>query len=201
MKLFVTISLLFIASCQNYSTINSISFKRNIPDTSKTWSGKMTNNCFILTRHLQQILGQSTLVNGTSHTVIRIWRLSGIFDPQLLINLEQGSINTWQLNTISFNAAKPDSQKVEYSKSIPSNVIDSIHLNRYWTLPSQSELKAPDSFGCADGEDIFIELADSVKYRFMWYRCPELNKYKDSVFELINQLSTKLTELTFKHLY
>jgi hypothetical protein len=50
-----------------------------------------------------------------------------------------------------------------------------------------------------DGGDVFIELVNSSKYRFMWYRCPSMNKEKDSAFYLINKLASSLDGLAVEH--
>jgi len=46
-----------------------------------------------------------------------------------------------------------------------------------------------------DGGDVLVELANSAKYRFMWYRCPGIKKDKDSVFLLASQLANRLDAL------
>jgi hypothetical protein len=49
-----------------------------------------------------------------------------------------------------------------------------------------------------DGTDLFIEMSDSSRYRFLWYRCPEINKDKDSSFLLASQLTDRINSLVLK---
>jgi hypothetical protein len=96
--------------------------------------------------------------------------------------------------TLSFCQTKADSIYLDHTRSIRSGSIDSLNLDRYWDLASQSDLKAGDLFGCLDGGDVFMEIADSLKYRFLWYRCLNINKLKDSVFFLASELTSKLRD-------
>jgi hypothetical protein len=108
--------------------------------------------------------------------------MSGSYDPQVLLIAQQDYSNNWTLRTISYYQTKVDSIYSDNVRLLRHGAIDSFNLNWYWNLPSQSDLKAGDSYGCFDGEDVFIEMADSLTYRFMWYRCTFMNKDKDSVF-------------------
>jgi len=46
-----------------------------------------------------------------------------------------------------------------------------------------------------DGGDVFIEVANASKYRFMWYRCPDINAKKDSAFYQVTELRRRVAEL------
>jgi len=187
--------LFFLASCGGQSVEKNNGFKRLLPDTTKSWSGKMTRDTYNSTRRLEEKLYLESILNGTKNQEIRVWNLSGSYDPQVLFILKKDSGDWWRLRTLSFYQTKADSIYADHTRSIPTGSIDSLHLNRYWVLASQSDLKAGDSFGCLDGGDAFMEMADSVKYRFLWYRCPDINKLKDSAFFLVSELTSKLDRL------
>ena len=159
----------------------------------------MTKEAYILTRRFETKLGLQTLSNGAASIEIRVWNLSSYYDPQVLFILKNDSSKHWCLRTISFYQNKNDSIYADFTRIIRHGVIDSIGLNRYWTLASQSDLKEGDSFGCMDGSDLFIELADPTKYRFMWYRCPDLHIKKDSTFLLAYELGSRLDGLSVAH--
>jgi hypothetical protein len=159
----------------------------------------MTKARYISTRRFETRLGLKTLSNGTTTTEIRVWTLSSFYDPKVIFILKNDSSTLWHLRTISFFQNKNDSIYADFTRLIPHSAIDSIKLNRYWILASQSDLKAGDSFGCMDGADLFIELADSTRYRFMWYRCPDINLKRDSAFLLAYELGSRLDGLSVQH--
>jgi hypothetical protein len=187
--------LLFLASCCGQSVEKNTRFKRLLPDTTKTWSGQMTRDSYNSTRDFEEKLHLESVLNGTTSQEIRVWNLSGSYDPQVLFVLKKDSAD-WHLRTIAFSQTKADSIYSDQTRSIQSGTIDCLNLDRYWHLASQSDLKAGDSFGCLDGEDVFMEMADSVKYRFMWYRCPSINMLKDPAFFLASELTSKLKRLS-----
>jgi hypothetical protein len=199
MRTLLLIAVFFFASCDSQSGDTTIDFVRQIPDTTKSWTGRMTGESYHEAKRLETKLGLPTLSNGAINTEIRVWNFSGSYDPQVLFILKNDSTNGWQLRTISFYKTKGDSIYADYSRTIRHSTVDSLNLNRYWTLASQSDLKAGDSFGCMDGGDVFVELSSSAKYCFMWYRCPDINKDKDSVFLLANHLANRLNALAVEH--
>jgi hypothetical protein len=81
-----------------------------------------------------------------------------------------------------------DSIDTDKTILVGHDLTDSMNLSNFWNLGSQSDLKDGDSYGCLDGVDVFMEIADPARYRFMWYRCPDLNKHKDSAFLLSKML-------------
>ena len=91
---------------------------------------------------------------------------------------------------MSFYQSKNDSISKDITKPIQNFPFDN-----YWRLASQSDLPNGDAYGCMDGQDLFIELANASKYRFMWYRCPDINEKKDSIFFQVTELQRKVTEL------
>lgn len=196
MRTLILLVLLFLASCCGQSVEKNTRFKRLLPDTTKTWSGQMTRDSYNSTRDFEEKLHLESVLNGTTSQEIRVWNLSGSYDPQVLFILKKDSADWWRLRTLAFRQTKADSIYFDHTRSIRSGSIDSLNLDRYWQLASQSDLKAGDSFGCLDGEDVFMEIADSVKYRFLWYRCPTINKLKDSAFFLASELTKKLKRLS-----
>jgi hypothetical protein len=197
MKTFIiVIGICFLTSCGSQSVDNDTTFKASFPDTTKTWAGRETRQDFHFTRNIENKLQLSTLTNGTNYTEIRIWRLSGSYDPQSLNTLRQLSPDKWSLRTIEFYQTKSDSIIADYTTLIRDGFIDSLNLDRYWNMPSQSELTDGDKYGCMDGNNVLIELANSTTYKLKWYRCPNINKTKDSVFLLVSELTSKLNAIT-----
>jgi hypothetical protein len=199
MRVFLITGLFLLVSCGSKPGDTTLDFERHIPDTTKSWAGRMTKECYEETKRLEAKLGLHTLSDGTNTTEIRVWNFSGSYDPQVLFLLKNGSTKGWQLRTVSFYKTKGDSIYADYSRIIRQKAVDSLDLNRYWTLASQSDLKAGDTYGCMDGGDVLVELASPTKYRFMWYRCPDIHKEKDSVFLLANQLTNGLDALAVEH--
>jgi hypothetical protein len=199
MKLLFAIILIFFASCSDQNETANMQFSRSIPDTSKTWAGRMTRDAYNETRSFQKTLKLTKLIDGTERDEIRVWYLSGSYDPQVLLIAKADSLNRWTLRTISFYRAKSDSIYADYSRVLRQSSVDSLHLNKYWQLTSQSDLPQGDTYGCVDGEDLFIEMANRKKYRFMWYRCPDINKDKDTVFLAAANLANKLDAFAVEH--
>ncbi|MFZ1801047.1 MAG: hypothetical protein WAU24_14360, partial [Chitinophagaceae bacterium] len=171
------------------------SFQTNFPDTSKTWAGRETKQDINFTRNLENKIKLSTLSNGINNTEIRIWRLSGSYDPQYLNILRQSSTNNWSLRTIVYYRTKSDSIISDFTIPIRASYLDSLRLDRYWNMPSQSDLTDGDKYGCMDGSNVLIELANSKTYNLKWYRCPDINKSRDSVFLLASELTSRLNAI------
>jgi hypothetical protein len=199
MKTLKLIGLFLLASCGNQSIESATAFRHILPDTVKTWAGQMTRDDYYSTRSLEKKLHLETLTNGVNTEELRIWRLSGSYDPQVLFILKKMGANEWHLRTLSFYQSKGDSIYADYTRLLRSGSVDSLKLGQYWSVASQSDLKAGDSYGCIDSENVFVELADSTKYRFMWYRCPDINKDKDSAFFLVSKLRDRLDGLAAEH--
>jgi len=199
MRLQIVIGLFFFASCSNQNDPIFIEFKRIIPDTSKTWAGHMTREAYNQTRIFENKFNLDNLIDGSKRDEIRVWCLSGASDPQVVFIAKNDNSNSWTLRTISFYQTMRDSIYADYTRILRPSSIDSLNLNQYWILKSQSNLYNGDSYGCMDGGDIFIEMADSLRYRFMWYRCPAINKYKDSAFLLATELADKFDALAVEH--
>lgn len=195
MKMLKIIGSFLLTSCGGYPVEHAAKFRHILPDTSKSWAGRMTREEFYLTRNLERKLNLRSLTQGVTNTEVRIWNLSGSYDPQVINVLYRLNNEEWGLRTILFNRSKDDSIYTESRRRINSDRMDTFNFNQYWNLPSQSDLSAGDSYGCIDGGNVFMEIADSTRYRFMWYRCPAINKDKDSVFLLVNELPNKLHEL------
>lgn len=183
-RIFIIIGICLLTSCSSQSVDHNTRFKAVFPDTSKTWAGRETRQDFHFTRNIESKFQLPTLTNGTNHTEIRIWRLSGSYDPQSLNILRQLSSDKWSLRTISFYQTKSDSIIADHTRTIRESSLDSLNLDRYWNMPSQSDLATGDKYGCMDGNNVLIELANYKIYKLKWYRCPDINKLKDSVFLL-----------------
>jgi hypothetical protein len=192
MKTLKIIGICVLTSCGNQSGDHELSFEKIFPDTSKSWAGQVTKQDFNLTRNIEQKFLLSTLINGNNNTEIRVWRLYSSFDPQFLNILQQSNSSQWSLRTIAFYRAKSDSIVADHTRQIPAGLLDSLNLDRIWNMPSQSELVEGDKYGCMDGNNILIEFANSKTYKLKWYRCPDINKLKDSVFLLASELTSRL---------
>jgi hypothetical protein len=150
----------------------------------------MTREAFHQTRKLERELNVSSITNGIKGEEIRIWGLSGFYDPQSLTILSKTDTKGWNVRQLSFYHLKNDSISKDITK-----LIQSFPLDNYWSLASQSDLANGDDYGCMDGGDVFIEMANASKYRFMWYRCPDINEKKDSTFYQVTELRRKVAGL------
>jgi hypothetical protein len=193
MKTLQLLGLLLIASCGNRSSEPHAEFRRILPDTSKSWAGQMTREAFHQTRNLEEKLNLRSLTSGIKGEEIRIWGLAGFYDPQSLTILSKASREGWNIRLVSFYQIKYDS--ISSDVTMP---IENFPFDDYWNLASQSDLRNCDDYGCVDGGDVFIELANAAKYRFMWYRCPDINESKDSTFYQIIELRRKIAGLIGK---
>lgn len=188
-----------LASCHNQHDSAKVEFNRSIPDTSKTWAGRMTRYAYNQTRQFENSLKLQKLVDGTIQDEIRVWYLSGSYDPQVVFIVKTDSLNNWTLRIVSFYRTKSDSIYADDSRVLRQGSVDSLALHKYWKLTSQSDMLNGDSYGCRDGEDLFIEMSSKTKYQFMWYRCPEINKDKDTAFRFAAALANRLDALTIEH--
>ena len=150
----------------------------------------MTREAFHQTRKLEGKLNVRSLTSGIKGEEIRIWGLSGPYDPQSLTILSNSDSQGWNVRQVSFYHSKNDSISKDFTKPIQSFPIDD-----YWSLASQSDLANGDDYGCMDGGDVFIEIVNASKYRFMWYRCPDINEKKDSIFHKVAELRKKVDGL------
>jgi hypothetical protein len=198
MKTHKLFGLLFLASCGNKPNESVMAFERLLPDTSKTWSGQMTRQTFEEVKNFEIKFHLSKLSEGAATQEIRIWNLSGSFDPQVLSILQHSGENQWKLRTLSFYHTKGDSVYADNTKTLRQSLVDSLDINRLWEIPSQSDMKTGDKYGCLDGGDIFIEMANTKKYRFLWYNCPDINKEKHTAFNYANDLAKKMNGLAAK---
>jgi hypothetical protein len=198
MKTLIILGICVLASCGRQSRGHDIKFESIFPDTSKTWAGQVTIGDFHLTRSIERRFYLQTLTYGTKNTELRIWRLSSSYDPQSLNILRKLSADQWSLRTVSFYRSKGDSIIADYTRAIKPAAIYMVNLEKYWTIPSQSDLPKGDSYGCMDGSNLLIELADSERFKLLWYRCPDINKAKDSVFLLAGELASRLNSAADK---
>lgn len=199
MRAHFAIVLFLLASCSSQPDSLKVEFHRFIPDTSRTWAGRMTRDAYNQTRAFENTLKLEKLIDGTVHDELRVWYLSSSFDPQVVFIAKADSSNKWSLRTISFYRTKSDSIYADYSRVLRQSAVDSLNLNKYWQLTSQSDLSKGDTYGCVDGEDIFIEMSNRIKYKFLWFRCPEIYKDKDTTFLSATALANRLDALAVEH--
>lgn len=199
MKTFIPIFLFLFASCGSQSDQLKVEFNRILPDTSKTWAGRMTREAYLQTRTFEEILNLQKIINGTEQEEIRVWLFSSVYDQQVVFIAKPDSSNKWTLRTISFSRTKPDSIYADYTRVLRQSYVDSLQVNSVWQLTSQSNLTKGDSYGCLDGEDLLLEIANKKKYRLMWYRCPEINKAKDTAFFIASTLANRLDAFAVEH--
>jgi hypothetical protein len=190
MRILQILGLLFLASCGSRSSEPQSEFRQNLPDTSKSWAGQMTREAFLQTRKLERKLNMTSIINGINGEELRIWGLSGSYDPQSLTILSKADMQGWNVRQVSFYHSRNDSISKDFTTPIQSFPFDD-----YWNLASQSDLANGDDYGCMDGGDVFIEIANASKYRFMWYRCPDINEKKDSTFYQVTELRRKVAGL------
>ena len=119
MRNFIIITLLALTSCGDAPVSKARHFTRNLPDTSATWSGKRTQETFLVTRQFEK-----------------------------------------KLHQLTFNYRNPDSLISDTNFIFKITLADSLQLDKFWLLNSQSDLTNGDQFGCLDGNTIFVELAD-----------------------------------------
>ena len=67
-------------------------------------------------------------------------------------------------------------------KNVATSDFKDLNIEKMWTIPSQSEMKNGQAFGCNDGHAILIELSDKNRYKYSLYMCPDLQSTKDSTF-------------------
>ena len=199
MKTLTILGLCFFVSCGSQPPEPQNAFKRILPDTARSWSGRMTAETYHQTRSIEKKFSLASLWNGIRGKELRIWNLSGSYDPQVLLILNKSETGNWNLRVVNFYQTKRDSIYSDYTRLIRSSSVDSLNLDRCWNFASQSDLKEGDNYGCLDGGDVFMEIADTTRYRFMWYKCPDINNKKDSAFFLANELSRKISELAMQH--
>jgi len=159
----------------------------------------MTGEAYRQTRSFEKSLKLENLINGSFQDEIRVWYLQSSHDKNVLFIAKIDSLKKWSLRTISFYKNKSDSIYADYSKTLRHSSADSLNFSKLWKIKSQSDLANGDTYGCMDGEDIFIELSERNKYRFLWYRCPEINKNKDSVFLTAWTLADRLDAFAVEH--
>mgnify|MGYP001189084772 CR=1 FL=1 len=199
MKSQFSIILFLFISCVNRQDNVSVEFNRIIPDTSKTWSGRMTGEAYEKTRNFEKSLKLENLTDGSFQDEIRVWYLQSSYDNHVLFIAKTDSLKKWSLRTISFYKNKSDSIYTDYSRPLRNSSIDSLDFSKLWKMKSQSDIANGVTYSCKDGEDIFIELSQRNKYRFLWYKCPEINKYKDSVFLTAWTLADRLDAFAVEH--
>ena len=190
MKTLQLLGLLFLASCGIRTSEPQTEFRQILPDTLNSWAGQITREAFHHTRKLERKLNVQSLTSGLKGEEIRIWGLSGSYDPQSLTILSKAGRKSWNVRQLSFYHAKNDSISSDITQPI-----ENFPFDNYWSLKSQSDLANADDYGCMDGGDVFIEIANASKYRFMWYRCPEINEKKDSTFYQVTELKRKVAAL------
>ena len=186
-----------LSSCGGQAVSDVKEIQRLMPDTSKTWAGKTTNSEYQNTRNIERKFQLVSLLNGTKGQEFRLWIRAGNYDPQELHILREEN-GRWQLRQVSYYSSSNDSISSDIVKEVQASFVDSLQLHTLWKMPSQSQMVKGDSYGCMDGSDILLEMANRSKYRFAWYRCPNINKDKDSVFRFVSELTQKLIRQQFK---
>jgi hypothetical protein len=190
MKTVKVLGILLLASCRNPTSEPQTGFEYILPDTLKSWAGQMTREAFHQTGTLGRNLNVKSLTSGIKGEEFRVWELSGSYDPQSLTILSNIDEKGWNVRRVFFYHRNKDSISSDIKKPIGTFSFDD-----YWKLASQSDLRNSDDYSCMDGQDIFIEMANAKKYRFMWFRCPEINEKKDSTFFRVVELRRKIAGL------
>jgi hypothetical protein len=197
MKLTFFIVIVFLAGCQTTPRSEATDFRRHIPDTANSWAGRSTSDAFNLAKNLQIKFGLDSLVNGSKLAEFRLWVFSSQVDPQTLFILRKDTAKTWIIRKTRYYSSKNDSITYQSKQLLSQDIVNGLGILDSWKMASQSEMKSADSYGCMGGPDIFLEMADSSRYKFLWYRCPHINIKKHSSFAAAESLFRHLSQLSF----
>jgi len=192
MRLFFLLAIYLLGACNSFKKDHS-HFKKIIPDSTGGFYSKQFHNDYLSTRQVVDSLKLQDITNGVNNEQIWFWNLSSAYDPQTIYILQRNSTTNWNLRFLQYDA---NSKKaiVDRSKSLNGTFFDSLKFKHLWDLPSQSELKDGDRYGCLDGNTVLIEIADSTRYKYIAYRCPGIHVNKDSAFYYVNEISQFLDQ-------
>jgi len=209
MKLSILIIFfLTLAACNNSNlqTQKVIPRSINIPDTTNNWYAKLFDYPnYVRKTEITKQLNIEILEADTSNSEIRIWTIGSNYNPQTLTSLKNknGIWTIAKLNYyLSFDNAKTKVDSIltkgKIDKIISINEFNLLKTEQIWQLPSQSEMKNGDSYGCTDGYALLIEMSNKSKYKFSCYICPDLHVSKDTTFKTVVNFKQNISKLLDK---
>lgn len=195
MKFLLYLGVFYWIACSNRPKEENFQISKLLPDSSNSFYAKQFHRDYLDTRRIQNLFTLNDISNGTDKIELRLWNISSTYDPQSIYILKQSKHDEWNLRVINYYRSLKDSITQETNMAFRGGLIDSLNLDKYWALPSQSEIKNGDDYGCMDGNTVLLELSDKRRYKYIVFRCPELHVNKDSAFYLINILHEGLRSL------
>jgi hypothetical protein len=194
MRPLLLIIIFFYAACHSGQDTKLSQIKKFIPDSTNSFYAREFYKDYKRTRQIEALFNLPDISDGTKNFELRFWSLSSFYDPQSIYILIKNK-SDWNLKVIKYNSSSKDSITAETNMTFRDDFISKLNLERYWSLPSQSEMKNGDSFGCTDGNTILLELSDFSRYKYIGVRCPEMHVSKDSTFYWVNSLNKDLRSL------
>jgi hypothetical protein len=205
----VTVFILWLTflGCNNSNlqTHYAIPKSVHIPDTTNNWYAKLFDYSYYITKtEIAKRLKLEPLEKDTSNSEIRVWIIGSNYDPQKIISLKKKN-NSWKITEFNYYSSYKDSnsnvhidsistqEKIE--KVVSQSAFDLLKTEQIWQLPSQSEMKNGDSYGCVDGYALLIEMSNTLRYKFLFYMCPSFHISKDSTFQIVSAFQHKLGNL------
>ncbi|CAN5716717.1 hypothetical protein BH10BAC2_BH10BAC2_17400 [soil metagenome] len=213
--LITLLTLTIFVSCNFNPPKTTQSFKRILPDTSKTHK---PNWFYDETSNLTEELNFTRFDNGVDSFAILIW-VSGIFVPSNVISIHYSN-NHWFTTNTYYWTSFPEVGEKDYhggvnmesltkliigsaqtfriKTSIPfSRIIYTIEQFNILNIPTQEEIPNFKD-RVADGFSYVIEIATKDYYKTISYQCPDI--YKDEinnkkVTEFLDFISKNLTEI------
>lgn len=178
-------TIFFFAACKS-TPYSHLHIEKIIPDSVGSYYAEQFHKDYLLSRKIVDSFKLQNISNGTKNQQVWFWDMSSSYDPQTIYILHRKSSDGWHLKVIKYYAFQKDSITSDVTKTINSNLFDTLNVDRFWKLPSQSQLKNGDKYGCVDGNTVLIEMADSTRYKYIFFRCPDIHADKDTAFYLVN---------------
>ena len=183
-------------------------FQLIIPDTTNNNRAKRDLESFKHVTEISKQLNLRDIAKGVDSLEIRAWYSFSFSNSEELYSLKfidtTCLLTYYRIYTRDYNYDEqprkiwnPFSQPIvdsAISKTIILKVDDykNLHIDRFWNLKSESQINIPDSIGFTDCESYSIEIADTKKYKFIKYHCPngyyEKLKKKD-ILDFLNCFS------------
>ncbi|MBC7938131.1 MAG: hypothetical protein H7Y86_22505 [Rhizobacter sp.] len=183
---FYAIILLFFSCSDGLEKEIPSNFNRILTDTTNNHRAKWDLDQIAHYNSICEEIGLNKLYDGAESLEIRAWQQTSFFgmgtDEEIYSlkfadsivhmtfyriycrkgNYDNDTYKTWN----AFTEAKVDSF-IAISKTFPSSIIDSLHIDSIWSLKSQSALEIPDNIRFTDGTTTSIEIANKEKYKLI----------------------------------
>jgi hypothetical protein len=183
-------------------------FQLITPDTTNNSRAKRDLESFKHSSGISKQLNLPDIAKGVDSLEIRAWYSFSFSNSEELYTLKfidtTCILTYYRVYTRDYNYDEeprkiwnPYSEPIvdsAVSKTIILKVDDyrNLHIDRIWNLKSQSEINIPDTIGFTDCDSYSIEIADTKRYKFMKYHCP--NAYyeklkKKEILDFLNSFS------------